>query len=268
MAKIERYGKEKKLVYLVGVPRGKVRRILPNPVAGGRSRWDNLGMAGSDYLCPHCGAELRGDPRKGGSRPGGTPGCPYDGLAYAALRAGHDAIYFGAWRRIDAPPLEIRRGYHAIGRHLDAIGREPAGQHLVGVVGFGAGGNDGAEPPFGRIPAEKGREVHPDVVEHIGKKLERAVAEADHHGFTGDAEVACQGDRLINVSRLSVAQDQDLFSKFVWHGMFPAVGTVPHNSTIFGILGPDGRRSRRGPAAHVQNPLRKKKGLWKDHWSR
>jgi hypothetical protein len=84
-------------------------------------------MAGTEYRCPHCGAKLRGGPRSGGSRPGGTPGCPYDGLAYAALRAGHDAIYFGPWRRIDAPPTEVRRGYHRIGRHLDAIGAELAG---------------------------------------------------------------------------------------------------------------------------------------------
>ncbi|HEX9849058.1 hypothetical protein [Candidatus Deferrimicrobium sp.] len=81
-------------------------------------------MAGTDHSCPHCGAELRCDMRKGGSRSGGTPGCPYDGLAYAPLRAGHDAIYFGPWRRIDAPPMEIRRAYHRIGRHLDAIGAE------------------------------------------------------------------------------------------------------------------------------------------------
>jgi len=87
-------------------------------------------MAGTDYYCPHCGAELRGGARRCGSLPGGTPGCPYDGLACAALRAGHDAIYFGPWRRIDAPPLEIRRGYHGIGRHLDAIGRELAGHDL------------------------------------------------------------------------------------------------------------------------------------------
>ncbi|MBP2682034.1 MAG: hypothetical protein H6Q79_73, partial [Deltaproteobacteria bacterium] len=87
-------------------------------------------MTGTDYRCPRCGAELRGDKGKGGSRPRGTPGCPYDGLAYAALRAGHDAIYFGAWRRIDAPPTEIRRGYHRIGRHLDAIGAELAGHDL------------------------------------------------------------------------------------------------------------------------------------------
>ncbi len=78
-------------------------------------------MAGTDYRCPHCGAELRGDPRRRGSRPGGTQGCPYDGMAYAALRAGHDAIYFGPWRRIDALPAEILRGYHRIGRHLEVI---------------------------------------------------------------------------------------------------------------------------------------------------
>jgi hypothetical protein len=91
-------------------------------------------MAGTEYHCPHCGAELRGGPRKDGSRPGGTPGCPYDGLAYAALRAGHDAIYFGPWRRIDAPPTEVRRGYHRIGRHLDAIGAELAGHDLSPAV--------------------------------------------------------------------------------------------------------------------------------------
>lgn len=91
-------------------------------------------MAGTDHHCPHCGAELRGGPRKGGSRPGGTPGCPYDGLAYAALRAGHDAIYFGSWRRIESLPAEIRRGYHRIGRHLDAIGAELACHDLPGAA--------------------------------------------------------------------------------------------------------------------------------------
>jgi hypothetical protein len=72
--------------------------------------------------------------RKGDSRPGGRPGCPYDAFAYAALRAGHDAIYFGAWRRIDALPTEITRGYHRIGRHLDAIGRELAIHDLPAAV--------------------------------------------------------------------------------------------------------------------------------------
>jgi len=46
------------------------------------------------------------------------------------LRAGHDAIYFGSWRRIDAHPMEILRGYHRIGRHLAAIGAELAGRDL------------------------------------------------------------------------------------------------------------------------------------------
>ena len=87
-------------------------------------------MPGNNYHCPHCGAELWGGPPRGGSCPGRTPGCPYDGLAYGALRAGHDAIYFGAWRRMDAHSLEIRRGYHGIGRYLDAIGRELAGHDL------------------------------------------------------------------------------------------------------------------------------------------
>ena len=87
-------------------------------------------MPGNNYHCPHCGAELWGGPPRGGSCPGRTPGCPYDGLAYGALRAGHDAIYFGAWRRMEAHSLEIRRGYHGIGRHLDAIGRELAGHDL------------------------------------------------------------------------------------------------------------------------------------------
>ncbi len=87
-------------------------------------------MAGTDTHCPRCGAVLRGDPRKRGSRSGGAPECPYDGLEFAPLRAGHDAIYFGPWRRIEATPLEVRRAYHGIGRHLDAIGAELAGHDL------------------------------------------------------------------------------------------------------------------------------------------
>ena len=91
-------------------------------------------MAGTVFHCPHCGAELWGGPRGPGSRSGGTPGCPYDRLAYASLRAGHDAIYFGLWRSIEALPTEIRRGYHRIGRHLDAIGRELEEHDLPGAV--------------------------------------------------------------------------------------------------------------------------------------
>lgn len=87
-------------------------------------------MTGTDYHCPQCGAELRCGRRASGAGAGGTPVCPYDGLARADLRAGHDAIYFGAWRRIDAPPIEIRRAYHKIRRHLDAIRSALAGLDL------------------------------------------------------------------------------------------------------------------------------------------
>jgi hypothetical protein len=82
------------------------------------------------YHCPQCGAELRGGAREPGADPGRRVGCPYNGLVYAALRAGHDAIYFGSWRRMEASSLEVRRAYHRIGRHLGAIGEVLAGQDL------------------------------------------------------------------------------------------------------------------------------------------
>lgn len=47
--------------------------------------------------------------------------CPYETLAYAGLRAGHDRIYFGRWRKMDAGPAEILRAYNQIGRHLRSI---------------------------------------------------------------------------------------------------------------------------------------------------
>ena len=84
---------------------------------------------GTVFQCPKCGAELRGAaaPGAGPARPAG---CPYSGFEYAALRAGHDAIYFGAWRRMDASSLEVRRAYHRIGRHLGAIAAVVAGHDL------------------------------------------------------------------------------------------------------------------------------------------
>ncbi len=89
--------------------------------------------ASADFHCPKCGAERNGDPRKPGAVPRRKGGCPYSGLAYPVLRAGHDAIYFGQWRRMDASPLEIRRAYHRIGRHLDAIGEILKGRGLSAV---------------------------------------------------------------------------------------------------------------------------------------
>lgn len=86
----------------------------------------------SRMTCPTCGAELAfHSPRTAQ----GKVACPYETLAYAGLRAGHDQIYFGRWRKMDAGPADVLRGYNQIGRHLGAIGRElndkdlPAARH-------------------------------------------------------------------------------------------------------------------------------------------
>jgi len=84
-------------------------------------------MPFSSTTCPACGAVLASRSRVSES---GEIACPYDGLAYPQLRAGHDRIYFGAWRKMDASPAEIIRAYHWIGRHLKAIERELAGKDL------------------------------------------------------------------------------------------------------------------------------------------
>ena len=39
--------------------------------------------------------------------------CPYQGEPYIGLRAGHDQIYFGRWRRMDATSIDLRRAYHS-----------------------------------------------------------------------------------------------------------------------------------------------------------
>ncbi|MCL5884109.1 MAG: zinc-ribbon domain-containing protein [Deltaproteobacteria bacterium] len=74
-------------------------------------------------VCPACGAALTYDSRKALKGTGGKVACPYEGLAYAELRAGHDRIYFGPWRKLNASPIDVRRVYHRIGRHLSAIGQ-------------------------------------------------------------------------------------------------------------------------------------------------
>ena len=75
----------------------------------------------SRLTCPACGAELTYDSRRALRSTGGKVVCPYDGLAYAELRVGHDRIYFGRWRRMDAASIDIRRAYHELGRHLSAL---------------------------------------------------------------------------------------------------------------------------------------------------
>lgn len=77
--------------------------------------------------CLTCGAELPHPFRKFS---GEEPVCPYEGMAYAQLRAGHDRIYFGRWRKMDAGPADIVRAYHQIGKHLSAIGRVLEGMDL------------------------------------------------------------------------------------------------------------------------------------------
>ena len=108
-----------------------------------------------------------------GPRGGAFPGrrrrreLRYDGLAYAALRAGHDAIYFGPWRRIEALPTEIRRGYHRIGRHLDAIGAELAGHDLPAAA-------RGLAEALESLHAADPREDAPDALRFMDNALSYA----------------------------------------------------------------------------------------------
>lgn len=38
------------------------------------------------------------------------------------MRAAHDRIYFGKWRKMDSTTVDVRRACHQIERHLKAIG--------------------------------------------------------------------------------------------------------------------------------------------------
>lgn len=71
--------------------------------------------------CPTCGTDHSSSPRggKGTSAKEGT--CPYKGVAYVELRAGHDRIYFGRWRRMDASSIDLRKAYHQLERLLREI---------------------------------------------------------------------------------------------------------------------------------------------------
>jgi hypothetical protein len=88
-------------------------------------------------------------------------------LAYAALRAGHDAIYFGPWRRMDAPPTEVRRGYHRIARYLDAIREELSGRDLPAAV-------RDLDAALGAIQAADPREEVPDTLRLMDNALSYA----------------------------------------------------------------------------------------------
>ncbi len=89
----------------------------------------------SQLRCSACGAELTYDSRKALERSGGKVACPYEGLAFAELRSGHDRLYFGRWRKVEATGLDIRRAYHQLGRHLSAIAQAIRGRDLPGAHG-------------------------------------------------------------------------------------------------------------------------------------
>jgi hypothetical protein len=68
----------------------------------------------SRATCPACKAELVYDPGKRTSSSGGEIPCPYLSLPFAELRAGHDQIYFGPWRKVEATQPDIRRAYNQL----------------------------------------------------------------------------------------------------------------------------------------------------------
>jgi hypothetical protein len=76
----------------------------------------------SRMTCSACGAELVYDSHEAIKGLDGKEMCPYQDRGYAALRAGHDRIYFGKWRKLDSTTTDFRRAYRQIGRHLKAIG--------------------------------------------------------------------------------------------------------------------------------------------------
>lgn len=79
-------------------------------------------MPFSRSTCPSCGVDHVYDSQEATKGPDGKELCPYRGRVYAELRAAHDRIYFGKWRKMDATTTDIRRAYNQIGRHLKAIG--------------------------------------------------------------------------------------------------------------------------------------------------
>ncbi|HEX9849140.1 hypothetical protein [Candidatus Deferrimicrobium sp.] len=71
--------------------------------------------------CPICGWEHFPAAGRGRTAPAKGGSCPYKGTEYAELRAGHDQIYFGRWRGMDANSIDLRRAYHQLGRLLRDI---------------------------------------------------------------------------------------------------------------------------------------------------
>ncbi|MGA6994404.1 MAG: hypothetical protein WBX50_10965 [Candidatus Deferrimicrobiaceae bacterium] len=71
--------------------------------------------------CSICGREHFSAPDRGKATPAMGRPCPYQGVPYTGLRAGHDQIYFGRWRRMDATSIDLRKAYHQLERLLREI---------------------------------------------------------------------------------------------------------------------------------------------------
>jgi len=70
------------------------------------------------YRCPVCNAPLEEDKDAGFKIP---PQCPYVGTTYPELCALHDKLYFGKWRKMEAGPNDIKRGYAKLVRLLSMM---------------------------------------------------------------------------------------------------------------------------------------------------
>jgi len=70
------------------------------------------------YRCPVCNAPLEEDKDAGFKIP---PECPYLVTPYPELCALHDKLYFGKWRKMEAGPNDIKRGYAKLGRLLSMM---------------------------------------------------------------------------------------------------------------------------------------------------
>jgi hypothetical protein len=80
--------------------------------------------------CPICGSEHFSAPGGGKANPGKEPACPYRRGPYVRLRAGHDQLYFGRWRRMDATTFDIRKAFHQLDRLLGEIAKAPELENL------------------------------------------------------------------------------------------------------------------------------------------
>lgn len=71
--------------------------------------------------CAVCGTEHLSAPARERAAPAGGTVCPYQGGPYAGLRAGHDQLYFGRWRRMEATSIDLRRASRRLERLLHGI---------------------------------------------------------------------------------------------------------------------------------------------------